>query len=64
MADQCILFYERKLDSLCNDIMNCPQSKDTRHSTTYFEQKNSVMGKISSENGGSEPQLEHRLHSH
>ena len=46
MAAQCVLFYERKLDTLCNDIMNCPQSKDTRHSTTYFEQKDSVIGKI------------------
>ena len=25
MAAQCVLFYERKLDSLCNNIMNCSQ---------------------------------------
>lgn len=50
IAAQCVLFYERKLDSLCNYIMNFPQSKDIRHSTIYFERKDSLMFKIKSVN--------------
>ena len=51
MPAQSVFAFNRKVDDLLNKLIKCPQSKDTRHSISYFERENSVIGKTSAING-------------
>ena len=64
MPAQCVFTYLRAVDALLNKLIKCPQTKSTRVSSTYFDRKNSVLGKVGGIMGVTEPQSDSRLHLH
>ena len=64
MPAQLVFALFRKIDDLLSKLGKYHRSKDTRHSISYFEKENSVIGKISTIDSVIEPQKEGRMHGH
>jgi len=58
------LFFKLKIKIFLNSIVGCPQSKESRRSRDYLEQRRGAFGRVSAVNGVIEPQKEGRLHFH